>query len=65
MSLYSIILIFCVIISAIFVARSISLQNNTIKYIAIFWFVVSSIMLYGMIFQSSRGFLYCFKRDSG
>lgn len=62
MSLYILFFIFCLIAVFIFFMRHIQILNNAKKIIGIFWFLLLSILLYGMFFETTRGFIILFKQ---
>lgn len=61
MSLYPIFIFFIVVAFVLFV-QYIKPLHNIKRIIGIFWFLLLSILLYGMLFESTRGFIVLFQQ---
>lgn len=58
MSLSIFCFIFCIIATFILIAQSVKSMHIIKKIILIFWFIMSILLLYGMLFVSNQNFFY-------
>ncbi len=62
MSRYMLFFIFCVVAVFMFFVKHTKSLNNVKRIMGIFWFLLLGILLYGMFFESTRGFMSLFQQ---